>query len=97
MGWYNASNVSEGQAMSTSSVAISESSRVLLQELAEKTGQTPLQMLDHALSAYRRQLFFDQLNAGYTELRSDPAAWAEHQAEQKLWETTLMDGLASDN
>jgi hypothetical protein len=26
-------------------------------------------------------------------LREDPAAWAEVEAERKLWENTLMDGL----
>lgn len=46
-----------------------------------------------ALDAYRRQLFFDRLNAGYAELQADPEAWAEHLAERKDWDTTLMDGL----
>jgi hypothetical protein len=40
-----------------------------------------------------RKLFFEQLNAGYAELRADPVAWAEHLAERKLWDATLMDGL----
>jgi hypothetical protein len=50
-------------------------------------------VLDKALDAYRRKLFFDQLNAGYAALRADPQAWAEEQEERKLWDATLMDGL----
>jgi hypothetical protein len=79
--------------MSLPTVPISEKSHRLLQELAQQTGQTLTEVLDKALDAYRRTLFFDQLNAGYAELRADPQAWAEMEAERKLWDATLMDGL----
>jgi hypothetical protein len=80
--------------MSESTVRISEASHRLLQELAEQTGQTMTDALGQALDAYRRKVFFEQLNAGYAELRADPQAWAEHLAERKAWDTTLMDGTA---
>jgi hypothetical protein len=79
--------------MSAPTVRISETSERLLKELAEQTGQTTMEVLDQALDTYRRKLFFEQMNAGYAELRADPEAWAEHLAERKLWDTTLMDGL----
>lgn len=79
--------------MSTSTVCISEASHRILQELAEQSGQTTMAILDKALDAYRRKVFFEQLNAGYAELRADPEAWAEHLAERKMWDATLMDGL----
>jgi hypothetical protein len=55
-----------------------------------------MELLDKALDDYRGKLFFEQLNAGYAELRADPKAWAEHLAERKLWDATLMDGLDHD-
>lgn len=79
--------------MSTPTILISESSRRLLLELAEQTGQSMTDVLDKALDAYRRKLFFEQLNAGYAALRADPQAWAEELEERKLWDATLMDGL----
>jgi hypothetical protein len=82
--------------MSAPTVPISEVSYRLLKELADQTGQTMPEVLDKALDAYRRKLFFEQLNAGYAELRADPEAWAEHLAERKLWDATLMDGLSPD-
>ena len=82
--------------MSVPTVRISETSHQLLKELAEQTGQTMMDVLDKALDAYRRKLFIEQLNAGYAELRADPEAWAEHLAERKLWDATLMDGLEPD-
>ena len=82
--------------MSAPTVRISEASHQILKELSEQTGQTMMDVLDKALDAYRRKLFFEQMNAGYAELRADPEAWAEHLAERKLWDATLMDGLDPD-
>jgi hypothetical protein len=82
--------------MSAPTVRISEASHQVLKELAEQTGQTMMDVLDKALDACRRKLFFELMNAGYAELRADPEAWAEHQAERKLWDATLMDGLDPD-
>ncbi len=79
--------------MAAPTVPISEVSYQLLKQLAERTGQTTMDLLDQALETYRRKLFFDQVNAGYAALRADPQAWAEHQAEQQMWDATLMDGL----
>ena len=82
--------------MSAQTVPISEASHQILKELAEETGQTLTDVLDKALDAYRRKVFFEKLNAGYAELRADPEAWAEHLAERKLWDAALMDGLDPD-
>jgi predicted transcriptional regulator len=79
--------------MSAPTVRISEASHQMLKDLAQRTGQTMMDVLDKALSAYQRKLFFERLNAGYAELRADPEAWAEHLAERKAWDATLMDGL----
>lgn len=79
--------------MSRPAVRISEPSHHLLRELAEQTGQTMLEVLDKALDAYRRKVFFARLNAGYAALRADHEAWAEIEAERKELDATLMDGL----
>jgi hypothetical protein len=82
--------------MSTPTVRISEASHQILKEVAEQTGKTMTDVLDNAITTYRRKVFFEQMNIGYAELRADPQAWAEHLAERKLWDATLMDGLDSD-
>jgi hypothetical protein len=82
--------------MSAPTVRMNEATYQALKELAEQTGQTMTDVLDKALDTYRRKLFFEQMNAGYAELRADPEAWAEHLAERKLWDATLMDGLDAD-
>ncbi|HEY1376280.1 MAG TPA: hypothetical protein VGF55_05775 [Gemmataceae bacterium] len=82
--------------MSAPTVRISEASHRILKDLAEQTGQPMTDVLAKALDAYRRKLFFDQLNAGYAALRADPKAWTDHVAEREQWDATLMDGLDPD-
>jgi hypothetical protein len=82
--------------MSAPTVPISEASHRILKELAEQTGHSMMDVLGEALEAYRRKVFIDAVNAGYAEMRADPQAWAEHLAERKEWDATLMDGLESD-
>ena len=79
--------------MSAPTVRISEASHQILKELAEQTGQTMMDVLDKALDAYRRKVFFEQLNAAYAALRADPAAWAEVEEERRSMDGCLMDGL----
>ncbi len=79
--------------MSPPTMRISETSQQILKELAEQTGQTMVDVLDKALDAYRRKVFFEQLTADYAALKADPEAWAEELAERKRWESTLMDGV----
>ncbi len=86
----------EGNVMSAPTVQISEVSYRLLKELTERTGQTEMEVLDKALDAYRRKLFFEHMNAGYAEMQADPEAWAEHLAGRRRWDATLMDGLDPD-
>jgi hypothetical protein len=82
--------------MSEPTVPISEASHQILNELVEHTGQTPMMVLDKALDVYRRKLFFDRLNDGYSKLQADPEAWSQHLSERELWDATLMDGLDPD-
>jgi hypothetical protein len=82
--------------MSTLTVPISTMAHRILHDLAEQTGQSPLDVLDTALDADRRQVFFEGLAADYAALKADPEAWADELAERKLWEATLADGLDPD-
>ncbi len=68
-----------------------------MKEIAERTKQSMTDALTKALDVYRRQLFFDQMNAGYAELRADPESWAAHLEERKQWDEALLDGLESES
>ena len=79
--------------MSALTVRMTRATHRKLKSLAAQTQQSMIDVLDQAVEAYRRQLFFQQLNAGYGALRRDRQAWAEHVGERKAWDATLMDGL----
>lgn len=50
-------------------------------------------VLEKALEQYRRQRFWEEMDAACAALQQDPEAWANYQAELALWEVTLMGGL----
>lgn len=80
--------------MTTTTVRLAETTRAALRQLAAETGEPMSVVLEKAVEAYRRQCIFEQANAAYAALRSDPEAWAEELAERRAWEGTLADGLA---
>ena len=50
------------------------------------------QLLDEAADALERRIFFDRMDGRYDELRNDPAAWAEIEAERAVEDGALGDG-----
>jgi hypothetical protein len=53
-------------------------------------------IIDEAVEEYRRSKIFEQANAAYAALRSDPATWEEMERERAEWDVTLADGLGPD-
>lgn len=62
---------------------------------AEATAQA-LQNLDSELQSLDCDAFLKEYEAAYAELRKDPEAWAEVEAERRAFDGTLMDGLGRD-
>jgi hypothetical protein len=61
--------------------------------LASATGHRMSQVLDDAVSAYEREVFWSEFAEGYDQLADDPAAWEEVLSERKDEEVALQDGL----
>ncbi len=81
--------------MTANNIPISETTLARLRELARWSGSTLDDALDRAIKDQYDQQFWPAANAGYDALRADAAAWAEIEADRKLWDNTLMDGLDS--
>ena len=77
--------------MSTT-IRVKESTRDRVAELAKRTGRPMTEVLDEAVDALERRLFFDELRSGYAELRQDAAAWNEIEAERAAEGNALPDG-----
>jgi predicted transcriptional regulator len=82
--------------MNSLTVRISKTTHATLRSMATESNESMTEILDKAIEAYRRQRFFDELNASFATLRSDPGAWAEEVAERSAWEGTLGDGLEAE-
>ena len=64
-----------------------------LRGFAEEGHSTLTAVLVEALELYRRERFVARVNAGYSLLREETAAWKEHLAERDSWDATLEEGL----
>ena len=82
--------------MATSVVRLPEAARVMLRDSVSDTGEPMRTVLVEALDAYRRQVFFDRVDAAYAALQADPVAWQEELDERAAWDATLLDGLEGD-
>jgi hypothetical protein len=74
-------------------VRIDPDAHAALLEIARAKHLTFTQVLTQAAEALRREVFFNQMAAGYVAMRLDEKAWAEEQAERALWDQTNADGL----
>jgi hypothetical protein len=79
--------------MADPTIPISATTLARLRELARWAGLSVDEALNQAIQDQYDRKFWDAVNAGYAALRADPQAWAEVEAERKLWDNTLMDGL----
>ena len=79
--------------MSTT-IRVPNRTRDRLAALATATGRPMTAVVDDALDALERRVFFEGLNARYAELRGDEAAWPEIEAERAIEEGALRDTSA---
>ncbi len=67
---------------------ILDSDHALLQALAAQTGKQQQEIIHEALASYHRERLLDEINAAFAQLRADPVAWREEQAERMAWDAT---------
>jgi predicted transcriptional regulator len=76
--------------MSTT-IRVSEETRDRLASLADATGRPMTRVLDDAVEALERKMFFDAFNRRYQELREDPVTWYAIEEERQREEGALGD------
>ena len=79
--------------MSTT-IRVSEETRDRIASLASATGRPMTRILDDAVEALERRIFFASFNRRYQELRDDPEAWAEIEQERRTEEGAVGDTSA---
>ncbi|MBA2323447.1 MAG: hypothetical protein H0V92_05305 [Pseudonocardiales bacterium] len=70
---------------------VSEETRRRASELAVRTGRRMQAVVDEALVAYERALFWESFDDGYRRLAEDPEAWESVVAERSGEAPALAD------
>jgi predicted transcriptional regulator len=76
--------------MSTT-IRVSETTRRRVADIAAATGRQMQAVVDDAVAAYERLVFWDAFEAGYEVLSDDPEQWASVGAERAAEEQALGD------
>ena len=76
--------------MSTT-IRVSERSRDRLAALSRATGRPMTEVVEEAVDALERRLFFIELNAGFAALRADDDQWSAVLSERATEERTVGD------
>ena len=74
-------------------VRLDAADKEILDSLSEQTGESSPKVLHKALSRYKKEMFFERLNRGYSNLKESPENWAIEQADRKLFESSIGDGI----
>ncbi|WP_462186820.1 hypothetical protein [Frankia sp. CcWB2] len=72
---------------------MSDRTRQRVAAMAATTGQQMQTIIDEAVEAYERELFWRGFEEGYDRLAADPLAWDELGAERSAEAGALRDGL----
>lgn len=78
--------------MSTT-IRVSEEARRRAAYLAEVTGRQMQVVVEEALLAYERALFWESFESGYARISGEPEEWQSLQAERRAEEPALRDGI----
>ncbi len=76
--------------MSTT-IRVNEKTRDRFAKLAATTGKPMISLLEDAVDALERQVFFAQLSERYAQLREDREAWAEIEQERRSESSAMRD------
>ena len=69
----------------STTIRVSLAQRVRLRQLARERATTMTDVLDAALLALGREQFYRSMADAESELRTDPAAWADYISERDAW------------
>jgi predicted DNA-binding protein len=82
--------------VSTTTIRISRRAQREARALAQATGKPMSQVVEDAIQAERRRVFWSQFRAAAARVAEDPQASAEESAETAFFEGTLSDGLEGE-
>lgn len=80
----------------TTTVRISRRARAKAEAVAAATNRSMSSIIEDAVDAYRREIFWRQYEEGIDRLRQDPSAWLDYVGEREAEAGVLRDGLGPE-
>lgn len=74
-------------------VRLDAADKEILDSLVAQMGESSPRVLHKALTRYKKELFFERLNKGYSQLKKDSTRWSALQEERNVFEGASGDGL----
>jgi hypothetical protein len=74
-------------------VRIEPAAHLALVEIAREKHVSLTEALSLAVELYRREVFLEGVAADFASLQADAGAWAEEEAERRVWDASNADGL----
>jgi hypothetical protein len=81
----------------TTTIRVSKETYETVKSIAQQQNQKIQAVVEQAVKDLKKKKFFDNLNADYTRLKGNPAAWSEERIERQEWDAVLTDGLENAN
>lgn len=72
---------------------ITSRSKKIIQEIVHETGDSQIEVIEHAVMAYHREWRMQKINEAYAKLKQNKRAWKEELKERSILEQTSDDGL----
>jgi hypothetical protein len=75
---------------------ISGKSKKIIQEIVKDTGESQIEVIEHAVLSYHREWRIQKVNEAYAKLKKNKRAWKAELKERAHLEKTSNDGLEDD-
>jgi predicted transcriptional regulator len=77
--------------MSSTTIRVDERTRDRLSAISARQGRPMTAVVDDAVDALERRLFFEQYNGRYADLRADAEAWSDVEDERAAESGAISD------
>lgn len=79
----------------TTTIRVSQETYDKIKSIARLKNEKIRDVLEEAVKDYTKKQFFEDLNAAFIRLKSNPRAWSEEETERQEWDAASTDGLDS--
>jgi len=77
----------------TTTVRVSPETREALTRLSGERGVSTADLIAELVTVEQERVLLEAMSSSFAEMATDSVALSEYQAEQKLWDSTVGDGL----